>query len=218
LVVADTELGHYYGSLILDFIKEVGVSPGPDLIASHGHTIFHFPELKTTTQIGDGAAIVSETNIDTITQLRGTDVAYGAQGAPLAPLGDRFLFPGYTYYLNLGGIANITATKDGKIIAFDICTCNQIFNGLARLVGKEYDHDGQLASRGIVNPTLLQTLRNDPYLSKPFPKSLDNTWSQEHQVIPSIQFEDTIENKMCTGVEFVAIELAEACKSLHSDE
>lgn len=214
LVVADTELGHYYGALIRSFIQGVSYDGKPDLVSSHGHTIFHFPHLKSTTQIGDGAAIVSETEIDTVTQLRSVDVAFGAQGAPLAPLGDRYLFPGYTYYLNLGGIANITTLLDGKLIAFDICTCNQIFNGLARLIGKEYDHNGAIAASGQVNPMLLDILRQDPYLNLPFPKSLDNTWSQKHQVIPAIQFDDTIENKMCTGVEFVAIELANACTSL----
>ncbi|MEO5582413.1 MAG: anhydro-N-acetylmuramic acid kinase [Saprospiraceae bacterium] len=214
LIIADTELGHYYGALINTFIQGVSYDGKPDLISSHGHTIFHFPHLKSTTQIGDGAAIVSETAIDTVTQLRSVDVAFGAQGAPLAPLGDRYLYPGYTYYLNLGGIANITTLLDGKLVAFDICTCNQIFNGLARLMGKEYDHNGEIASSGLVNPILFDILSQDPYLNLPFPKSLDNTWSQVHQVTPSIQFEDSIENKMCTGVEFVARELDRACNSL----
>jgi anhydro-N-acetylmuramic acid kinase len=35
-------------------------------------------------------------------------------------------------------------------------------------------------------------------------------------VIPSLQFEDSVENKLCTGVEFVAIELAKACTALNS--
>lgn len=213
LVVADTELGHYYGALIKEFI--LSAKEKPDLISSHGHTIFHFPHLRTTTQIGDGAAIVSETHIDTVTQLRSIDVAYGAQGAPLAPLGDRYLFPGYTYHLNLGGIANITTTLGDDMIAFDICTCNQIFNGLARTIGKEYDDNGTMAAFGTINPDLLQLLQSDEYHRWPFPKSLDNTWSQEHQVIPAIQFNDTIENKLCTGVEFVAIEIARACELLN---
>ena len=217
LVIADTELGHYYGALINDFIQG-HPSIKPDLISSHGHTIFHFPHLRTTTQIGDGAAIVSQTNIDTVTQLRSIDVAYGAQGAPLAPLGDRYLFPGYTFYLNLGGIANITASIDDRQVAFDICTCNQIFNGLARLIGKEYDHNGELAASGKVNTELLKILQADEYHALPFPKSLDNTWSQEHQVIPAVQFEDTVENKLCTGVEFVAIEIAKACELLNNGQ
>lgn len=214
LVIADTSLGHYYGDLINTFVKEIAPSQKIDLIASHGHTIFHFPDLKTTTQIGDGAAILSKTGIDTITQLRSVDVAFGGQGAPLAPLGDQFLFPGYAYYLNLGGIANITTHIEKEIIAFDICTCNQIFNGLAALVGKAYDHNGEMASRGQVNQSLLTLLQSDEYHALPYPKSLDNTWSQTHQVIPAIEFEDSIENKLCTGVEFVAIELSKACSLL----
>jgi anhydro-N-acetylmuramic acid kinase len=216
LVLADTRLGHYYGALINEFIQSARFKP--DLISSHGHTIFHFPHLKTTTQIGDGAAIVSETDVDTVTQLRSVDVAYGAQGAPLAPLGDRFLFPGYTYYLNLGGIANITTALDDQTIAFDICTCNQIFNGLARTIGKEYDDNGALAASGRVNTELLHLLQSDEYHERPYPKSLDNTWSQEHQVIPAIQYQDTIENKLCTGAEFVAIEIAKVCAGLNKSQ
>ncbi len=214
LVLADTDLGHYYGRLVMEFLNQHPHTDPIDLISSHGHTIFHFPDDHTTTQIGDGAAIVSETNIDTVTQLRSVDVAFGGQGAPLAPLGDRFLFPGYTYHLNLGGIANITTSIDEAMIAFDICTCNQIFNGLAKTIGLEYDHNGDLARKGEVNQELLAILQQDEYLSRSYPKSLDNTWSQTHQVLPAISFNDSIENKLCTGVEFVAIELAKACSQL----
>ena len=48
----DVELGHYFGQLVNHFRK---AHPGHvDAIASHGHTIFHQPQLGLTTQIGDG--------------------------------------------------------------------------------------------------------------------------------------------------------------------
>lgn len=216
LVLADTELGHYYGVLINQLLKEHSITV--DLISSHGHTIFHFPELKTTTQIGDGAAIVSETGIDTVTQLRSVDVAFAGEGAPLAPLGDRYLYPGYTYYLNLGGIANVTAYQDEKIIAFDICPCNQIFNALAETIGQDFDRDGAIAASGNLNHPLLARLQDDDYLIKPYPKSLDNTWSQEHQVKQAIQWDARLEDKMNTAVEFVALEIAKACRQLTQPE
>lgn len=208
LVIADTALGHYYGAMINQMLKEHSLTV--DLIASHGHTIFHFPELKTTTQIGDGAAIVAETGIDTVTQLRSLDVALGGEGAPLAPLGDKYLYPGFTYYLNLGGIANLTAYLEGKIIAFDICPCNQILNALAELAGHSFDRDGAIASSGILNRPLLDKFQQDDYLTKPFPKSLDNTWAQNHQVKDAVEWDASLEDKMHTAVEFIAMEIARA--------
>ena len=212
LVLADTELGHYYGILSNQVLKEHALTV--DLIASHGHTIFHFPELKTTTQIGDGAAIVAETGIDTVTQMRSVDVAFGGEGAPLAPLGDKYLYPGYSYYLNLGGIANVTAYLDGKIIAFDICPCNQILNALAELAGQPFDRDGEIASSGLLNRALLGKFQEDDYLTKPFPKSLDNTWAQIHQVKDALEWEASLEDKMYTAVEFIAMEIARALVDL----
>ena len=56
-----SEYGHFTGQKIKKFIKKTGFKP--DIIASHGHTVFHQPEKQFTLQIGNGAAIASETEI-----------------------------------------------------------------------------------------------------------------------------------------------------------
>lgn len=213
LVVADTELGHYYGTLIRRFIEQHAIKQC-DLISSHGHTIFHFPESRTTTQIGDGAAIVAEVNINTVSQLRSADLAFGGQGAPLAPLGDIYLFPGYDLYLNLGGISNITYLSGGNPIAFDISTCNQLLNGLAQLLGEEFDRDGIRASQGKLNQGLMTLLQSDEYLKLKFPRSLDNSWCQLKHVIPAKEYAASVEDKLFTSVEFISQEIANAIHSL----
>jgi len=85
-----TYFGYYLGELVNEFITEIGVRP--DYIASHGHTIFHNPDKKFTSQIGDGAALAATTNIPTISNFRAQDVALNGEGAPVAPIVDKLLF------------------------------------------------------------------------------------------------------------------------------
>src|SRR6267142_1205954 len=79
------------------------------LIVSHGHTTFHWPARKMTAQLGDGAAIAAGTRINVVSDLRAMDLALGGQGAPIVPIGEKILLGDYEFFLNLGGIANISA-------------------------------------------------------------------------------------------------------------
>ena len=51
------DYGHLLSDLVNDFVAKNKLADSIDLIASHGHTVFHFPDLHFTTQIGDGAAL-----------------------------------------------------------------------------------------------------------------------------------------------------------------
>jgi len=57
ILLLHKEYGRFIGESILTFLK--GTNYKSDLIASHGHTVFHQPEKKLTLQIGDGAEISS---------------------------------------------------------------------------------------------------------------------------------------------------------------
>ena len=179
--LVNIELGHYFGQLVNRFRE---THPGPvDLIASHGHTIFHQPNLGLTTQIGDGDAIAAETGLPVVYNFRTMDVALGGQGAPLVPVGDELLFGDYDACLNLGGIANISfrINEDGVRLrrAFDICPCNMALNYLARLDGRPYDRNGLLARSGTVNEALLARMDNLAYYRQPIPKTLGKEWFVE---------------------------------------
>ena len=102
------EYGHYLGEQVLRFIEEFGLHYQVQLIVSHGHTTFHWPARRLTAQLGDGAAIAAETRINVVSELRAMDLALGGQGAPIVPIGEKLLLPGYEYFLNLGGIANVS--------------------------------------------------------------------------------------------------------------
>ena len=136
-----TDYGRYLGERVNEFIEEFQLHHKVNLVASHGHTTFHFPEKRMTHQLGDGAAIAAETQRPVVSDLRAMDIAFGGQGAPIVPLGEKLLFPDYHYFLNIGGIANIsfnskqtipiaigTDSHSGfnEIIAFDICAANRV--------------------------------------------------------------------------------------------
>ena len=126
LVYAKTHVyfGHYMGELVIDFMSRNNILP--DFISSHGHTIFHHPDKRMTAQIGDGGALAATTGLMVVSDFRTQDIALGGEGTPLAPAADKYLFNGYDFYLNIGGIANISCNANGKMIAFDIGGANQV--------------------------------------------------------------------------------------------
>lgn len=178
----NTYFGTYMGEMVKTFLIKHKVKP--DFIASHGHTVFHHPERQLTVQIGSGAALAGFTGYPVICDFRSIDVAQQGEGAPIAPIADKLLFKGYDFYLNLGGIANISANIDEKYIAFDIGGANQILNMLANETGAAYDDKGAIAATGQLNLALKQQIDNLPFFHLPYPKSLDNQWVMQHIAPP----------------------------------
>ena len=181
-----TAYGHYLGEAVNQFIEEHGLHFQAGLVASHGHTTFHLPAKKMTAQLGDGAAIAAVTGLPVVSDLRALDVAFGGQGAPIVPIGEKLLFSQYRLFLNLGGIANISISHPGQYLAYDVCPANRVLNMLAATIGKEYDAGGAIAESGSVHEPLLQQLNHLPYYAKPFPKSLANSFGTD-EVFPLVQ-------------------------------
>jgi anhydro-N-acetylmuramic acid kinase len=172
------EYGHYLGQQVNNFIDKNELHYQVALITSHGHTTFHVPSKRMTAQLGDGAAIAAATQLPVVTDLRALDVALGGQGAPIVPIGEKLLMSEYDYFLNLGGIANISFNGDTSsgpgYIAFDVCPANKVLNMLAQDTGKEYDEEGKEAGSGNINFELLEKLNALDYYKQSFPKSLAN--------------------------------------------
>ncbi len=166
------EYGQFLAGIVNSFIAKHQLKV--DLIASHGHTIFHQPNHRFTCQVGDGASLYALTGIPTVTDFRNVDLALGGQGAPLVPVGERDLFDHYGMFLNLGGIANLSIfDKSNKILAYDICPCNLPLNILCeKYYNKKFDEDGLISSRGKLNNEILETLKGLKYFHEAPPKSL----------------------------------------------
>lgn len=166
--------GKFLGERVNEFMQEFGVHP--DIIASHGHTIFHEPQKRIMYQIGDGAAIAAETHIPTVSDFRRLDIMLGGQGAPLVPIGDRLLFADYDFCLNIGGFSNISFEQDGRRIAFDISPVNYVINHYCRQIGLEFDRDGEIARQGNICQELLDELNGMDFYHQSGPKSLGREW------------------------------------------
>lgn len=207
----------YFGRYMADLVQAFRQRHRPariDFIASHGHTIFHQPDKYLTTQIGDGAALSALTGLPVICDFRTMDVALGGEGAPLAPLADRYLFAGYDFYLNIGGIANLSSNSTGDWIGFDVCPANQVLNLLAQQVGAEYDHNGDLARQGQVLEPLLQRVRDFDFYRKSYPKSLGNEWIRAHVLPIYLEYEGRVEDKLATACAHIALELAQSIQRI----
>jgi anhydro-N-acetylmuramic acid kinase len=171
------DYGHYLGHQVKAFIDAHKIHYQVALISSHGHTTFHDPARGMTAQLGDGAALAAETQLPVVTDLRAMDVAFGGQGAPIVPIGEKFLLQDYSMFLNIGGIANITlSAKGGEYIAYDICAANRVLNMLAQELGSPYDKGGKFAAEGHLYEPLLQQLGRLDYYKQAYPKSLANEY------------------------------------------
>jgi len=202
--------GRYLGRKVNEFMAEFGVQP--DLIASHGSTVFHEPAKKIMFQIGDGAAIAAETKIPTVSDFRRLDIMLGGQGAPLVPIGDNLLFGEYDYCFNIGGFSNISWREGDKRIAFDISPVNYVINRYCRKIGLEMDKDGEIASSGSINQELLDALNALEYYAKPYPKSLGREWV-ESTIFPLLDASELVlKDLLRTYYEHCAIQLARVVK------
>ena len=202
-----SDLGHYFGKKTAAFISDKNIGK-VDFVASHGHTVFHYPDLKFTTQIGDGAALAASSKQKVICDFRTSDIAHDGQGAPIVPIGEKHLFPEFKLFVNIGGIANISAHTENGVVAYDCCVANQVLNYFAQQKGMEYDESGKIAASGNLNQGLLQQLNSLPYHHQSPPKSLDNGYARE-TAIPLIQtFDLSTEDKLATCNEFIATQIS----------
>lgn len=195
----EVDLSRYIAESVNQFL-EAGAHTA-DYISCHGHTIWHVPEDGYTVQIGQGAIISELTGTPCICDLRSNDMAVGGQGAPVAPIVEQILFPEFDFYINLGGIANVSFHSDQEVISWDSVPCNQILNHYASQKGLPYDDGGSLAESGKVDKGLKEAWMSLPYFGRSYPKSMDNTWVKNHFLAGASSFDVSIEDALATMVD-----------------
>jgi len=167
------------------FLAEEGIAASAiSAIGFHGQTVLHRAPTQErrgdTRQLGDGALMAERLGIDVVYDFRSADVRAGGQGAPLVASYHAALLRGLalgreTAVLNLGGVGNLSAiAAEGEMLAFDTGPGNAPLNDWIKRHGKgEMDRDGAFGRSGRVDEGRLARLLDHPYLSAPYPKSLD---------------------------------------------
>lgn len=193
--------GEFTGKAVRQFLdKHPEIKP--ELVASHGHTIFHQPEKGFSLQIGHGFATAMECGIPVLSDFRSRDVIMGGQGAPLVPRVEPDLFPNYQAWLNLGGIANVSISNNDQIKAWDLAPCNMILNALCARIGLLYDEDGEIARGGRKLSSLEDSWNELHYWNSPAPKSLGREWV-ESNILPLFEKGET-EDLLHTATHLIA--------------
>lgn len=203
----DTNYTNYLASIIKDFINKNKIKT-IDAICSHGHTALHQPDRGITYQIGNKPTLATLLNETIVCDFRVQDVAFGGQGAPLVPIGDKLLFSKYDFCLNLGGFANMSTEVDHNRIAYDICPVNIVLNHYTKLIGLDYDNGGKIAATGRVNNDLLNRLNSLVFYKEDYPKSLGLEWVNNN-VFPLIDsFQLETKDILKTFVAHISIQIA----------
>lgn len=181
-----TELEQEWEELIKKQLESWNFSADTiDLIASHGQTVLHLPsgtnKKAATWQLVDGDFLATALGIITISDFRKKHIAAGFDGAPLAPLGERFLISDDVLpavLLNLGGISNFTFLDiSGEQASIPFSTDTGPASTLIDAAVRHYypvlsfDESGRIAAAGKTDNTLLKRLKNHPFYQKKAPKS-----------------------------------------------
>ena len=197
-----SDYSYYIGACLKTSLKNF--EGNVDYISFHGHTLLHLPGEGVTEQIGNGGIIAGLLDIPTLTDFRVQDVARGGVGAPIAPIAEINLYSGHEYYLNLGGIANLTKNLQGApVTAFDVCPCNQVLNYFSNTMGMAFDDGGQLARKGSKIPDLKKWLNTVSYFEQPPPKTLDNNWIVQ-KFIPQFPMDQSVEDILYTYTHWMS--------------
>lgn len=208
-----------------------------DAIASHGQTVYHAPKSKHnlpdfpngTLQIGDGDHLAVHTGIITLSDFRQKNIAFGAEGAPLAVYGDYLLFSRReksVVLLNIGGISNFTflpaENSNLKLFSTDIGPGNTLSDQfMQQYYGLYFDEDAFYARQGAVDNNLLTALFSHNFFSLSLPKSTGQELFNLNYIQSALQKSDTSDIKkedvLATLCEFTAMSIAKELLQIDDD-
>ncbi len=201
-----------------------------ELIGSHGQTVFHRPAtphlMGYSQQIGRGAVIAQQTELNVIDNFRAADIAAGGQGAPLVPKVDAYLLSdrnAHRCIQNIGGIGNLTylpprsqANWETQVTGWDTGPGNSLIDLAVNKLSngqQTFDRDGAWAAQGQICQSLVDQWLQHEYLQQAPPKSTGREmfgWEYlENTCLPAVQqFGLNNEDFLATLTDFTAASIA----------
>ena len=150
-----------------------------NIIGFHGQTILHKPKENYSIQMGNGKLLSQLLNTDVVYQFRKKDLINGGEGAPLTPiyhhnLKKKLKINKPAIFLNIGGIANYTFSKDEYFCAKDAGPGNCLMDLYTKITKNlDYDKDGNLAAAGKVDSSLINNILDHDFYNSKSNHSLD---------------------------------------------
>ena len=152
-----------------------------DIIGYHGQTIYHSFKDKLSKQLGDGKLLSQLSQSNLVYNFRANDIKNGGQGAPLTPIYHKLIYKKFkidkpVFFVNIGGISNLTFIDQDKLKSFDSGPGNCLIDKFIQIKSDnkiQFDINGDIASKGNVNEVILENYLSDPYYQISPPKSLD---------------------------------------------
>ncbi len=172
----DHRLGLLFADAVSGFMQKYGLcTEDIAAIGLHGQTLWHEPDGTDpfSMQMGDANLVAARTGMPVVADFRRKDMAFGGNGAPLAPAFHRFLLQGAenAAVVNIGGIANISVLQE-ETLGYDTGPGNMLMDAwIAEYKELPYDKEGSWAGEGKVDYILFEAMMQDPYFSQTPPKS-----------------------------------------------
>ncbi len=164
------------------FLKKYSINISSlDVIGVHGNTLLHNPKAGLSIQLGDPLLLSKKLKITIISNFRDNDIKKNGQGAPLVPIFHQCKFSENkknVMVVNLGGISNFSFFKGRKItLASDIGPGNKLLDEFCSLnFNVNYDKNGELSSKGIIIPNLIEKWKKKKFINDSIPISYDNAF------------------------------------------
>ena len=149
------------------------------IIGFHGQTIIHKPQANYSIQMGNAELLCQNSSTDVVYNFRENDIKNGGDGAPLAPIyhhniKKKFNLKKPVLFLNIGGIANYTFSKDNFFCAKDVGPGNCLMDKyIKKTKNLDFDRNGYIASKGKVDNSLLNNIFEHEFYNSKDKHSLD---------------------------------------------
>ena len=225
----NTNLSNEYSKIINRVLKKENIQAEDiEAIGMHGQTISHlkYDNKNISIQLGSPNVFAKNTMIKVVSDFRNHDIENGGEGAPLAPLFHDYVFKEHKkkrIIVNIGGISNISLLKNShndKVRGHDTGPGNTLIDSwMKNNYNKNFDENGNIASKYRVDDNLLNIFLKDNYFKKLGPKSTTTEYFCYDWILEKIKSKKLLLDKgdvLATLTALTAISIINSIKDNYS--